>query len=65
MLMPISRIFVVIVRARRVVILILVADGGMRTMAMIHLGQALLTTAIAHEAAMQSHGLRPAQREQR
>lgn len=65
MLMAISGIFVVMMRARRVVILILVADGGMRTMAMIHLGQVLLTTAIAHEAAMQSHRLRPAEREQR
>lgn len=65
MLMAISRIFVVMMRVWRVVILIPVADSGMRTMAMIHLGQVFLTTAIAHEAAMQPNGLRPTQREQR
>lgn len=50
---------------RGIVVLILVAGGRMRPVAVIHLAEMLHTTAIAHEAAMQAGRLRPAYREKR
>lgn len=61
----VSVAIVFIVLMRHGMILVLVAVCGMRTVAVVHQGDLLFTTAVAQPAAMQAKGLRPAHREKR
>ncbi|WP_395716575.1 hypothetical protein [Prosthecobacter sp.] len=62
MMMSVAIIVIVLMRGR--MILALITGGGMRAVTVIHLGELHLTAAIAlaHVAAMDANGLRPADR---